>query len=419
MLGKSKASDQFGTLTVQHQDAESISDLDHSRRKTSLVSNVFFLLSGVSCVLVVNCFLSMEQYWTSRYGANTLNVLLFGINVGGFIGFFAYPYLAIKISTAGLSIFSPLFLLVCSFLAILIGEVIEGPNLVKSVFCVMNGICVGIIGTFLQCCFTSLSFKYGKKEISIFDGGFALCGILTTLIAMANLIFFKDSSTFMQTVYYCIFQLIATCVIILVSVVYFDNYPEDKFVESLNQKEGENIRPAPEDTLSDGPSLTSTFKLIYPLLFSMGFNFAVTMSMCPVILFGLGMGWENVSMGQQVTLIVFNSSDFVGKLSYAWLPLTDTLANHLLALAKIVFPAISTLSLASFSNDELRDKAAVTLSMSAALGLMHGYLNSSIFHLASVRVKKRHRNNASYLSVLAIMIGFLYGSVCNLFGVTQ
>lgn len=395
-----------------HED--NTSTIGHSKIKVC-----FFLLSGIACVLVFNCFLSIEGYWTSRYGSNTFNRLLFGLNVGGFLSFFAYPLVASKFSVSAINISAPIMLLVVSILTLVVGEAVDGQGTGKMVVCIGLAAAVGIIGTILQCCSTTISFKHGAKAISIFDGGFALGGVLTTLIAIANLTYFENSSIFEQTFYYTIFQVVATVLITLVAVVYFGRYPEDRFVESAENKALEPQVDLGQNPEAKAPSLISTSKLIFPLLISMCFNFSITMSICPMVFFGLGLGWKSEAMGQQIILLVFNLCDFFGKISYSRYPLKNTIANHMMTLSKVIFPFFGTLALSERGFASLRNNWVITLSMSAVSGIINGYLNSSLFHLASIRVKKRHRSNAAYLSVLAIMVGLLYGSLCNLVGITE
>lgn len=380
------------------------------RNSHEKIKMCFFLLSGIACVLVFNCFLSIEVYWTSRYGANTFNRLIFGLNVGGFLGFFAYPLVASRFSVSAINISAPILLLLISLMTLVLGEAIEGQSTIKMIACVGLAIFVGIFGTILQCCNTTLAFKHGALAISIFDGGFALCGVLTTLIAMANLTIFESSSIFEQTYYYAIFQVLTTVLISLAGVVYFKKNPQDNEVENPEILVLEQLKP---------PSLLSTSQLIYPLLVSMGLNFAITMSFCPVILFGLGLGWKSESMSQQTILLVFNVCDFLGKVSYSRYPLKSTLMNHSMSLSKIIFPIFGTLALSRNGLSSLRNRWEITLALSALSGVINGYLNSSLFHLASIRVKQRHRSNAAYLSVLAIMVGFLYGALCNLLGISE
>lgn len=270
---------------------------------------------------------------------------------------------------------------------------------------------VGAFGSYLQCSMTALSFKYGEKAISIFNGGFSLSGICTTAIAILDLSFLSDSTVFEQVVYYELFQIFATASVAMISIFYFRTYPEDKYFSSLESE----AEQGNQDYIVE-PSIWSTFNLIYPVVLTMFFNFTITMSFCPVMLFTMGTGWKNESMAQQVILMVFNVCDFLGKLLYTRVTLEGTMRNHLLSLSKVLFVVLPCLSSGSLRVHQLENVAWLTLTASALFGWLNGYLNCSLFHIASLRVKPRHRNNAAYLCVVSLMLGFLYGSLCNLFG---
>ena len=120
-----------------HED--NTSAIGHSKIKVC-----FFLLSGIACVLVFNCFLSIEGYWTSRYGSNTFNRLLFGMNVGGFLSFFVYPLVASKFSVSAINISAPIMLLVVSILTLVVGEAVDGQGTGKMVVCIGLAAAVGV-----------------------------------------------------------------------------------------------------------------------------------------------------------------------------------------------------------------------------------------------------------------------------------
>ena len=383
----------------------------HDRPFTNKLHYSFFLLGGVSCVLVFNCFLSMENFWTTKYGPNSMNKVIFGLNVGGITGFLSYPYISRCLAPFVLVCFAPLILLICSVWAIAIGELMVEMGNIKTLSCYLVAFLVGTIGSFLQCCLTTLSFKYGQKAISIFNGGFSLSGICTTAIAMMDLSLFTNSTVFEQAAYYEGFQMVATTLVMVVNILYFRAYPTDKFLPNGSAETEECTSQSPP------PSLTSTFKQTYPLLFTMFFNFTVTMSFCPALLFAMGAGWKNEPMAQQIILMIFNLCDFLGKLLYTKYTMASTMKNHGLALSKISFLVVGCFATGTHRIQGLAGNCWITFISSSIFGILNGYLNCSLFHVVSLRVGKQHRSNAAYLCVVSLMLGFLYGSLCNLLGV--
>ena len=407
-----------------------------AKPKASLLSLVFFCTGGLSSLFVFNCLISMEPYWKERYGSATLRYILFSMNMGGIVGFCTYRLISKCISIKLQAIFLPPLSFLCSLGSYSLGEMIVHHTTTKSIMINIASFIVGYCGSILQNCFTEMCFNYGDAEIASMNTGMGLAGVLTALIALLQAKYFPNQDLSTNGLYYILFQAVMVIWVLGVCLKFYSNERAFKKMrkakgdtigleiraEVARTQESTNASSESKSDIQSPPSLLSTFKILYPLVFSLFCNFTITMSGFPSISLELTFGWTSATEIQTI-ILYYNVTDLIGKALFAVIPLYSLKANHLIVITRFahnLFAAYLFGGIASESTrNELTKDMRVSLLFTGILGVMGGYLNSSLLALASRRTHGRHGKNGAFLMVLAIMSGLSYGSGVNVAAIKE
>ena len=384
-------------------------DLKREQKPSTALRYAFLFTCSFAALYVLNCLVSMVDYWKERYPDGSFAFALFLMHVGGTLGYIA-PKLFLRC-------FSPAAILyVCnplsfagSALVLVFGDIIPAQDpLLSKLLGSGAAFVVGFAGSVLQTVSTAYGFRFGSKEIAYLNMGISASGISTVLIQMAN-IQFTSSSLTTQVISYELFQLVGVMVIFWITWAYFKDVPKDEFLYKVH-------RVLYADGKSSRPPMWRSFLLIYPYWFALFLTYTITMSLGPQMLFELGLGWDS-PQANQVILLTYSVMDTLGRYIFAFWVVKSETASLITGLLRTLLIAAAVGVLIPEGYPEFKNNWILTLSLSAADGLTKGYLNCSLFHLASESTKGKHSVNSAFLMVLAIMGGLAYGSLVNVLAI--
>jgi Nucleoside transporter len=411
---------------------------------------LFFGTIGFGTLYVFNCLVSIVNFWTVKYGPRGLVDALAAKNFGGIIGYLISRPISGLFSKDKQLFIYPAITFLGSTTIFVVGELMEGQPELKMLIGLVSAFVVGAASSLIQCCITEYVFKFGTTEIAFLNGGRAFSGVVTTLIAMANIAIIPEDNVFAQALAYQIFQLVALIFIGIITLRYYKKYPNDAYLfgtpkSRLKSSSKSGISKPAESSLSQNslsdtsrqmsepllipsnleqngpevpqPSLWSTFKIVYPYFFNMFLVFVITMNLVPAISFAMGTGWNSLQSDQLIYL-VFNLADLVGKMIFSYYIIESPLLNNLISLSRFGFVVIACYSIGPAQIQDLQNNMLVNLSFTFMVGFTGGYLNSSVFHVASSETKNEHQSNSAFLMIFAILGGLSYGAFVNTFGLT-
>ena len=267
------------------------------------------------------------------------------------------------------------------------------------------------------------SFGFTFVEISYYNTGTALVGLLTNVIALINALSLKPDDFYLKGLLYLVFQIVVLIIVLLVFMRYCtvcmavpeasDNTKSIKSESTINQIDEETA--SRHKVHIPEPSLISTMMLISGFFFNMILIYTITLSIFPAFCFALGLGWDSPA-SIQIILMIFNFGDLIGKYLYSKLSLLDGWAPQIWSIIRILFSIFIIIVFGSQTDYGLKDKWWVTAIFTILLSLSNGYLTSALFSLSSERVPVRHKKNSGFLMTMALLFGLTYGSLCMLLG---
>ena len=359
--------------------------------------------------------MSLVHYWKDTYGATGYIEMVFFSNVGGFTAFLIYKRVFTKIRTQTVLLTVPSINLGLVALLIFAGKWIPDQRSVPKI--VINGVANFIFGMILfvlRYTYSSLVFKRGSSQVAFYNAGMPISGICNTVIGMILVSTLHHVERFEKAVYYIGFQALTLTVILVVNLAYFKKI---RGTELLKISKGDVPKPTSNGNpqVFATPSLCTTMKLSYPMMYDTFFLWSVTMMILPNMLWALGLGWQNKSLEPLVSVLVYVVCDFIGRISYSKCVLKSTMACHYIGLFRVIFIAVPLYAYSGLPESErLLNNQSITLPYIVVYALITGYLSSSQMHITGRRVAPRHKDNAAYLITLSTLCGQLFGSICNL-----
>lgn len=386
--------------------------------KRPLIHYIFFWTAGVGTLFVWNCVLSLTDYFANRYNPQASKYYPFFYNLGGFSAFLAFSQIVKRISFKHIIMGVPIILVVIFIAIYVVGEYYETVNTGKfSIFLALVTI-GGFFNCILQTSLIGFSFAFTFIEISYFNTGTALVGIITNLIALVNTLIFdadqtpgKESEKYAKKgLVYLIFQIIALIIILGIFWIYcktcHDLLPK---LERNAVVQTENAKPSEPQ-----PSLLSTMMLIIGFFTNMILIYTITLSIYPSFNFALGLEWDSPAY-IQIVLLIFNVGDLIGKFLYSKISVKDGPLPQLLSLARIVYTIFIVIAFGGDGQSSLY-KWWINAIFTGTLAISNGYLTSCLFSLSSERVPDRHKKNSGFLMTLGLLSGLTYGSLVILLG---
>lgn len=457
-----------GKITTSESGSKQIAK-QAEEPKPNLLRCWFFATTGFGTLFVFCCLVSIVNYWNVKYGPKGLVDSLAAKNMGGIIG-----YLLSRPMNKVMKISKQLFVYpILSFMGscgvLVAGELITEQGNLKLAAGMFCAFVAGTASSLTECCTAGYVFRFGPKEIAYLNGGQAMAGIISTLIAMANIAVVPEDDAFLQAFTYLCFQFVTIAFILIITIAYYRQNPEDEYLFGKKKRKRKDrsskLTEGTESTNRDGtmaltgtipdsgsgmrtltaepllsqveaqlvanpslasnpsvlvppPKLRETFAIIYPYCFHLFLNFMIAMNIIPAITFAMGMGWTSLQ-APQVLFLVFNVSDFAGRTLFSWYIMENKFLNQLLSIMRIGFIVIAVFALGPDHMQFFMENAAFNLTYSVLLGVSGGYLSSSLFHLASIETKNEHQDNSAFLMIMSLLCGLTYGAVINFFAITE
>ena len=396
-------------MRISKKDFQAL--LEGKTRPTTITDIVFFLFGGLGCFVLTYSIMSNIHFWHDRFGNTGYLAMVFSSNVGGIIAFLFYKRIFYNVKKKYILLALPTVNWIINLILVLDGEYIALDSPWKMLINVVANFTFGASIFVMRYTYASIVFKRGSTEIAFFNSGMPAAGIFTVGIGILQLNYIDPSDIFSIAILNIGFQLPCLGWIFMITLLFFRQ--EENFKEV--KKQSIALHLLPPSVPKSAPTLLETLKLIYPMMYSTLFAWAISLMILPNMIWAMGHGWENQKiLACLIVLLVYILFDFAGRISYVRFVLRSTMACHYISLIRVIFIAIPLYAYASDSNAWLRDKWWLTMAYAAVHGFISGYISSSQMHIISTRVAKRHKDNAAYLATLATLCGQLYGSICNL-----
>lgn len=403
---------------------------DLQAQKQPAIHYIFFWTAGLSTLFVFNCFLSQLSWFKSRFDDRADFQISFFFTGGSFMAFLVFDKIMYILGFKRAILIIPGLLVVISTVIFLIGEHIEKS---KSKYYSLVPLIVfaGFANSILQTSLIKYTFEFSYKEITAYNSGTALVGILANLIAIANAYFLQgEDNLALQALIYLAFQAIVLIIVMVIFLKYIlvsyrkQVRSESESIASMDKQLVDTIvdvspSQVDDNVLAPDTRLIDTLKMIAPFFFNMILVYTITLGIFPGFNIALGIGWTDgatFGVSIQIILLSFNIGDFFGKWMYGHLPLKDNLVPHIISLSRFAFVGFIFYMFAGAGHPEFANKAWLNLSFSFILAVTNGYVTSALFALSSERVPINHKSNSGFLMTLALLFGLAYGSLCAAFG---
>lgn len=408
--------------------------MQQEEAKKSTLHYLFFWTSGIATLFVWNSVLSLTDYFQYRFNPTADKYYPFFFTFGGFIAFLFFDVIMKRAKLRTVMMVIPSLLVVIFIFIFVLGELYTEVNDTK--FGIMLGLTAvsGFLNSIMQTGLIRYSFGFSFLEISYYNTGTALVGVIVNVISLINsLIFVKTDSSppeeisrqfFWKGLIYTVFQVVALSAVLVVFARYAAVYMKEETSEPEPQPqlEGEAISVQGGSAVIKAaqlpdPGLASTLAIISPYFFNMILIYAISLGVFPGFTFAMGLGWSNFGTSIQIILLIFNLGDMFGKYLYSKLPMKAGPAPLFSSLARVVFVAfVLVLFNDKTTMPELIGQWWVTALYVSLLAISNGYLTSALFSLSSERAPDRHKRNSGFLMTLGLLLGLTYGSLTILLG---
>lgn len=402
--------------------------------KKSTLHYLFFWTSGIATLFVWNSVLSLTDYFQDRFNATADKYYPFFFTFGGFVAFLFFDVIMKRTKLRTVMMAVPSLLVVIFIVIFALGELYKEVNNTKFGIMLALTAVSGFFNSIMQTGLIRYAFGFSFVEISYYNTGTALVGVIVNVIALINsLIFVKTDSSppeevsqqfFWKGLIYTVFQVVALGAVLVVFARYGAAYMKEdpNEPEPQPQLEGEmiSVQGGSAATLaSQVPEarLSATLGIISPYFFNMILIYAISLGVFPGFTFAMGLGWSNFGTSIQIILLIFNLGDMFGKYLYSKLPMKAGAAPLFSSLARVVFVVFVLV----LFNDKttvpgLIGQWWVTALFVSSLAISNGYLTSALFSLSSERAPDRHKKNSGFLMTLGLLLGLTYGSLTILLG---
>ncbi len=402
--------------------------------KKSTLHYLFFWTSGIATLFVWNSVLSLTDYFQYRFSASADKYYPFFFTIGGFVAFLFFDVIMKRMKLKTVMMAVPSLLVVIFIVIFALGELYKELNDTKFAIMLALTTVSGFFNSIMQTGLIRYAFGFSFVEISYYNTGTALVGVIVNIIALINsLIFVKTDASpadevsqqfFWKGLIYTVFQVVALGAVLVIfgkyAAVYMKEDPDAP--EPQPQLEGEMISVQGGSATTTGlqlpePKLWSTLSIISPHFFNMILIYAITLGVYPGFTFAMGLGWSNFGTSIQVILLIFNLGDMFGKYLYSQLPMKAGPAPLFSSLARVLFVVfVVVLFNDSTTHPGLIGQWWVTALYVSSLAISNGYLTSALFSQSSERVPDRHKKNSGFLMTLGLLLGLTYGSLTILLG---
>lgn len=158
-----------------------------------------------------------------------------------------------------------------------------------------------------------------------------------------------------------------------------------------------------------------TFNKILALFFCLILCYSITMSCFPVLTIALGKDWlgDNIDLNSAYIGVIFNTFDFLGKVSYRWFKMKDNFMVYVLSLSRLLLIVGYILATDPEFKSEFVKKTWFGYALLILLAYSNGYFTTVAYVLASLRCDNKQKKTSGYLMTTSLFLGLVYGGLIS------
>jgi hypothetical protein len=228
---------------------------------------------------------------------------------------------------------------------------------------------------------TRYTFNFGDSEISSFNGGTALSGILFSVIYIMIALIFRENGDNMFVIWFLCLVMLG----VVFSFYVFNNYIRN-YLDKKDDLTGETDRlKEMVDNDERSTSKKEVFNKILALFFCLILSYAITMGCFPVLTLAVGNNWlgSNTEINSAYITALFNVFDLIGKVGYKWVKMRDNIMVYVFSLGRLLLVIGYILATDSSFTYSFLSSQWYGYMLLILLSLTNGYFTSAAYALAS------------------------------------
>lgn len=393
---------------------------------------LFFWTAGVSTLFMWNSALSLTGYFNNRIESAIDFQYPFYFSFGSFVAFLLYKFFFKLMSFKVFMLALPCVTSGLFFSVFLIAEYLTKGSLKKYLFLAMITV-AGFFNSLLQTRLMGYIFSFTFKEISAFNSGTALAGILTTLVSIANQLFFdsfspdlteeeRNKAFFIQGVLYMVFNGLVLFFVMFVFTRWIRTKMDVEIKDDSATVSNGSIedRTILKEEKEQAPGLFEVLLKIPDFFLHMIWIYAVSLSLFPTLTINMGLSEKGLNVGPPLVVLIFNVGDMVGKYIYSHLELKSKPGLFTINLCRIALVGFGAYVFRGSTPDPtLVNKAYITVPLLLILSISNGYLTSGLFSVSAAQVAPAELDANGFWMTLGLLFGITYGTLTTLVGVNS
>jgi len=268
-------------------------------------------------------------------------------------------------------------------------------------------------------------FTLGTREISIFNAGIPLSGLLYCVISSLDEFFFSG----LNGVYLARILLISNSLWIIVTTQITQKFIKKIYEQSDDFSNQDRIRNLISRTQNRKfSSLLAIFKEAIGVFVGYALNYVITFTCFPFLV-GSNHYPSILSLYCGFSLM-FYFSDMLGRyiVRFKAMRIKDGVSYYLYSIFRVVFIGIYYFIIQSEQKSHPSDISKIDKVLQsvyfgfvvlALLGFTHGHLDSSALRLSAIRVERNSRQKSAFVMVMAEVLGILYSCFITFTSIEQ
>lgn len=260
---------------------------------------------------------------------------------------------------------------------------------------------------------TRYTFNFSGNEISLFNAGTAVSGIIFSLLYIIVSLLDKDKDQNYDYVWWFLGVLTFT---ISLNFIVFRKYIKN-FLDRKDDLTGETdaLREIVENEEKNVNS-SVVLKKILAMFFCLILCYAVTLACFPNLTLAVGSNWFGDNGAKQksaVIALIFNVFDFFGKFSYKYLPMKDNIFVYIYSLLRIFFVFFYVLATDETLESGFFQTKFAGYGLLILMAFTNGHFTSVAYTLASERCENKLKKTCGFLMTVSLFIGLVYGGLIS------
>lgn len=208
---------------------------------------------------------------------------------------------------------------------------------------------------------------------------------------------------------------------VLTSAIFANFYISRKYIKNFLDKkddltgETDSLREIVENEEKNNQT-SQVFKKVLAMFFCLILCYSITLACFPNLTLAVGNHWfKDKAMKQKSAIIalIFNIFDFLGKLSYKYLPMKDNIFVYIYSLLRISFVFFYVMAADDSLDTNLFKDPYVGVVLLVLLAFTNGHFTSVAYTLASERCENKSKKTCGYLMTVSLFVGLVYGGLIS------